>query len=76
MFAALVAGNDVMQAGAGALPVGQHLGDRRAVLAFEAKDQRQPLFDLGEAARVVLHTFSVGAQVAGQVIRLALQGVR
>ena len=51
------------------LGVGQHLFDRVAVLALQAVDQVQALFDLLQASRVELDRVAVALELARQVVQ-------
>ena len=48
----------------------EHGGQRAAVLALQAVEQREALLDLVEAAGRRLHALAVAAQVGGEVVGL------
>ena len=61
---------ELVAAGAAALGVAEDVGDRAAVLAFEACEQSEPLLDLLEAVGRSLDLEQVAAQLAGDVLGL------
>ncbi len=62
------------QAGAEALALGQHVGERVAVLAAQVVEQLAPLADQGQALRVLLDQLGRDAQLGRGVGQLGGQG--
>ena len=60
---------DRLQLGRSTFAIGQHIGDRVAVLALQAVDQMHAFFDLGQAVRVELDAVAVVRQLACQIIQ-------
>ena len=55
---------------AAALGVGEHAGDRAAVLALQALEHGQALLDAVQPARLGIQALGVAAQLAGEVVGL------
>ena len=64
---------ELLAARPAALGVSKDVGDRAAVLALQAREQREPLLDLLEPSRRALDPERVAAQLAAEVLGLVAQ---